>query len=678
MIKIKSRFLIFFLLLILLTAGNFAETEPKPQHLIYSTYLGGTGYERYGSSVKIAVDEKGNIYVTGQTDSFDFPVTYGAYDTSYNGDGDLFITKFNSAGTEIIWSMYLGGSGEDYPRGIAIDPDGNVYITGGTSSLDFPTTSGAYDITYNGIRDAFIAKINSTGTDIIYSTYLGGAYGDCGEDIAVDANGNACVIGYTGSSDFPVTHGAYDVTYNGNGDAFVIKLNSTGTDLLYSTFLGGSDESFDSGKGITVDADGNVYVTGLTHSSDFPTTPGAYDTTHNGNSDVFVTKLNPTGTDLLYSTFLGGNSLDKGCGISIDEEGNAYVAGETSRDFPTTYGAYDTSNNGWTDLFITKLNSTGTGLIYSTYLGGSSWDYYVAITVDVKGNVYVTGCTESFDFPTTSGAYDTTPDENGDVFIVKLNSTGTDLIYSTFLGGTYLDYGQDIAINGSGNVYIAGYTESSDFPTTPGAYDTTYNGNGDVFITKILISVNLTISATTGGTTDPEPGTYTYEEGTEVIVKAIPNDEYEFKSWSGDAGGTDNPITIVLDKDKSVTANFKVLSSPDEPDEPDRCFIATAAYGSPLHVHVDVLRDFRDKYLMPNKFGRKLVNFYYKHSPLVAELIAQNKVLKTTVRIALLPLIAFSYLMIHFGPIITLAMLILIFLLPVLSILLYQKKLKHL
>ena len=643
----------------LLTAGSLAENEPN---LIYSTYLGGEGYEYYSNGAGVSVDAEGNIYVTGTTNSNDFPTTPGTYDT-YNGNGDVFVTKFDPTGRRIIYSIYLGGSGDDYSSGIAVDSDGNVYITGGTSSFNFPTTLDAYDTTHNGAWNVFVTKINSTGTELLYSTYLGGTYLDYGTGIAIDSDGNAYVTGYAGSLDFPTTLDAYDTTHNGSGDAFVTKLNPTGTELVYSTFLGGSatylegiDPSYDTGKGIAVDANGNAYVTGTTHSDDFPTTLGAYDTIYKAAGDAFVAKINSTGTELVYSTFLGGWGIDTGQGIAVDADGDVYIAGFTfgNGGYPITFGAYDISHNGGCDAFITKINSSGTGLIYSTYLGGSYYDYGFAIAIDKSGNAYIVGHTFSFggnpnDFPTTHGAYDTSYNGDADIFAAKINSLGTELIYSTYLGGSDQDSSEEnqgIAVDAEGRIYVVGNTQSLDFPTTSDAYYTTYNGNGDVFVTKILISVSLTISATIGGTTDPEPGTYTYEEGTEVIVKAIPDSGYEFSSWSGDSSGTDNPITITMDSDKSVTANFKVQIPPDEPDKPEGCFIATAAYGSLLHPCVERLRNFRDKHLRTNKFGCKLIDFYYQYSPSIADFIRKHKVLKDIVRIMLWPLIAFSYLVI--------------------------------
>ena len=299
------------------------------------------------------MDASGNVFVTGYTSSSDFPTTAGAYDATANGSHDAFVTKLNPTGAGLVYSTFLGGSSGGLGNGIAVDASGNAFVTG----------------------TAFVTKLNPTGTGLVYSTFLGGSSGDFGNGIAVDASGNAFVTGYTSSSNFPTTAGAYDATFNGGSDAFVTKLNPTGTGLVYSTFLGGSgsSSSSDSGSGIAVDASGNAFVTGYTSSSNFPTTAGAYDATANGGTDAFVTKLNPTGTGLVYSTFLGGSERDYGNGIAVDASGNAFVTGYTdSSNFPTTAGAYDATANGGSDAFVTKLNPTGTGLVYSTFLGGSS------------------------------------------------------------------------------------------------------------------------------------------------------------------------------------------------------------------------------------------------------------------------------------------------------------------
>src|SRR5215208_6646147 len=332
---------------------------------------------------------------------------------------------------------------------------------------------GAYDPRYPLVIDP--------GLD--YSTFLGGTTEDSGVGIAVDGEGRAYVTGTTLSANYPTTPGAFDTTFNGREDAFVTKLNASGSALAYSTFLGGSD--LDQGLGIAV-REGRVYVTGRTESPNYPTTPGAFDTTFNGNRDAFVTKLNASGSALVYSTFLGGSDLDQGESIAVDREGRVYVTGLTqSADFPTTLGAFDRTFNGPNDAFVTKLNASGSALAYSTFLGGSDIDLGGDIAVSGRGSAYVTGFTGSADYPTTSGAFDTSYNGSIDAFVTKLNASGAALAYSTFLGGSDQDEGLGIAVDGEGRAYVTGQTRSANYPTTPGAFDTTFNGNRDAFVTKL-------------------------------------------------------------------------------------------------------------------------------------------------------------------------------------------------
>ena len=286
-------------------------------------------------------------------------------------------------------------------------------------------------------------KLNSTGSGLIYSTYLGGNGIDQGFGIAVDSAGNAYVTGQTQSLDFPTTPGAFDTTSFAANDisCFVTKLNANGSNILYSTWLKGPQHSsagLSRGTDIAVDPSGNAYVVGITGSSEFPTTAGAFARTPAGSSDVFVTKFNPNGSSLVYSTLFGGANNDSDPSIALDAAGNAIVTGFTESDIPTTPGAFDTTYNGGDfDGFVTKFNADGSGLLYSTYLGGSNIDSGSDIAVDAEGNAYVTGITRSTDFPTTcSGAFDTTLSGLEDAFVSKLNSTGTALVYSTYLGGS--------------------------------------------------------------------------------------------------------------------------------------------------------------------------------------------------------------------------------------------------
>ncbi|NMO95095.1 SBBP repeat-containing protein [Paenibacillus lemnae] len=449
--------------------------------LLYSTYLGGAGYD---SSSGIALDASGNAFVTGTTDSINFPTTPGAFDTTPNTGSDVFVTKLNPNGTALVYSTYIGGDAIDEGNSIAVDVMGNAYITGYTNSPDFPTTPGAFDT--SGESDAFITKLNSNGSALVYSTYLGGRSNiDISYSIAVDESGNAYVTGLTQSDDFPTTPGAYDVTFNGLEDAFVTKLNSSGSALVYSTYLGGS--GIDEGYGIAVDILGNAYVTGITTSDNFPTTPGAFSTILSGSDNAFVTKMNPAGSALVYSTYLGGSVSDAGFGLVVDASESIYVTGGTySSDFPTTSGAFSTTYSGNIDAFVTKLNPNGSDLIYSTYLGGSELDTGSSIAVDAFGNAYVTGNTFSSDFPTLPGAFDTSYNGGGDAFVTRVSLTGSDLLFSSYLGGSEQDFGSGIILDAYGTAYVTGSTASANFPATPGAYDISFNGgSSDAFIAKI-------------------------------------------------------------------------------------------------------------------------------------------------------------------------------------------------
>lgn len=448
--------------------------------LKYSTYLGGNsnlGEVGYG----IAVDSSGNAYVTGITTSSNFPVV-NAYDYSLGGY-DAFVTKINPAGNALVYSTFLGGMSMDFGTGIAVDSNGNAYVTGATGSSDFPVVN-AYCKTHQASFDAFVTKFNAAGDGLVYSTYLGGTFYNYGTGIAVDSNGNAYVTGFTQSQDFPLAN-AYDNSLGGNYDAFVTKFNADGDALAYSTYLGGSTNDW--GYGIAVDSSGNAYVTGWTDSSDFPTA-NAYDKSFKGDRDAFVTKFNADGDALSYSTYLGGVSYDEGYGIAVDSSGNAYVTGYTqSPDFPIVQ-AYDNSYNGYQDVFVTKINPTGDALVYSTYLGGSTNDFGTGIAVDSSGNAYVTGHTDSSDFPMVN-APDNSYNGNIDVFVTKLNPAGGALFYSTYLGGGSDDEGYGIAVDSDGNAYMTGYTYSWDFPVV-NAYDSSYNGYQDVFVTVLIVPQN--------------------------------------------------------------------------------------------------------------------------------------------------------------------------------------------
>jgi len=487
--------------------------------LAYSTLLGGSGWD---AGYDIVVDAGGNAYVTGFAGSTDFPTTPGAFQTALLSGPyySAFVTKLNPTGSGLVYSTYLGGSGGEAGHAIAVDAAGHAYVTGATGSPDFPTTLGAFQTVFSSghYYNAFVTKLNPNGSGLIYSTYLGGSGDDAGFRITVDAAGNAYVTGTSGSTDFPTTLGAFQTAHSPFNprceqlsicfDAFVTKLNPIGSALVYSTYLGGSE--LEMGNAIAVDAAGSAYVTGYTYSMDFPTTPGAFHPTPGVVADAFVTKLNLDGSGLAYSTYLGGSGGDAGYAIAVDAGGNAYVTGSTgSVNFPTTPGAFQPVHGSYywflwltlhpdpnlcpnpntclpADAFITKLNPAGSALVYSTYLGGKDSDGGSSIAIDAEGNVHVTGGTASLNFPTTVDAFQhMLPGCCGSAFVAKINPSYPGvlgLLYSTYLGGTYSDSSSGIAVDMGGNAYVVGTTSSSDFPTTPGAFQTSGRG---AFILKI-------------------------------------------------------------------------------------------------------------------------------------------------------------------------------------------------
>ena len=510
----------------------------------YASYVGGSGNDTVAS---IKVDASGNLYMAGYTTSANFPVR-GAAQAAYAGSnspieqaqfGDAFVAKLNPGGTAMLYATYLGGSGDDFATSLSIDAAGNAYIVGATQSANFPTTAGALQRTYKGFTpaddngfynpgDGFVAKLNPTGSALMYSTYLGGALNDLPMGVATDSNGNAIIVGTTKSSDFPTTANALSKTYRGasntgpavGGDAFVSILNAAGTALTYSTFLGG--RGHDLARGVAVDAQNNIYVCGMTSSGDFPVTPGALQSTYQGNENLrdfnhpvghgFVAKISAQGT-IVYATFLGGSLRDGAVAIAVDSTGAAYVAGGTaSADFPTTANAPQKAYKGqgsigtlgdlnYGDAFVSKLNAAGSALVYSTFVGGSADETASDIAIDSAGNAYITGFTLSNDFPVTPDAlqaanagfggqglapnasqgFNTERVRNsGDAFLVKLSAAGA-LTYSSFFGGKNDDAGLAIAVDAAGNAYVAGNTLSTTLATSSGTLQQNYGGAGAQF-----------------------------------------------------------------------------------------------------------------------------------------------------------------------------------------------------
>ncbi|MCP4582964.1 MAG: hypothetical protein GY839_15250, partial [candidate division Zixibacteria bacterium] len=402
---------------------------------------------------------------------------------------------------ELVYSSYLGGIGWEESNGIATGPDGSIYITGNTYSMDFPLES-PYDSTLEFIEDAdvFITRFAPDGGSLIYSTYLGSEDFEISYDIAVDSAGNCYITGKTGSEDFPMVN-AYDSSLAGEDDVFVAKLSAAGDSLLYSTYLGGA--VFEQGRVIALGNNGDIYVTGYTNSPDFPTF-NAYDYSHNGGNDAFVACLTAAG-GLSYCTYLGGSNPDYPYGMVIDSSGNAHIAGCTgSTDFPTA-NAYNENSNGLYDVFITTLAAPGDSLIYSTYVGGGNDDYGWGIALDTNGDIIFGGGTTSADFPMVN------PIDGGfngyyDAFVAKFNASGDSLVYSTYLGGIMYDEVWGLVIDDVGNAIITGGTSSSNFPTTLGAFDEEHNGSYDVFMAQISNSGDSLLYSTYIGGYDPDYG----------------------------------------------------------------------------------------------------------------------------------------------------------------------------
>jgi hypothetical protein len=479
--------------------GGYDHTRPlilDPTVLNYCGYLGGLVDEHANG---IAVDSSGNAYITGYTLSShtSFPVTVGP-DQVHNGDTDAFVAKVRPDGSGLEYCGYIGGSAYDEGRGIAVDSSGHAYIAGNTCSAetqDFPAAIGPH-LLHSGSQDAFVAKVKPDGTDLLYCGYIGGSDYDHGNSIAVDSSGSAYVAGTTFSAQsdgFPVLVGP-GLTYAGGVDAYVAKVEADGSGLVYCGYIGGSE--VEDGKAIAVDGSGSAYVAGRTDSfpaAGFPVTVGP-DVTHNGGQDAFVAKVRADGSGLDYCGYIGGDGDDYCQAIAVDSAGNAYVSGQTSSDettFPETVGPDVTFNDTTScDAFVAKIRAGGAVLDYCGYIGGSSLDDGNAIAVDGAGRAHVTGQTYSDEatFPVVDGPDLTFGGGISDAFVTRVTADGTLLEYCGYIGGSDSEVGKGIALDGSGNAYVAGWTGSSEaegFPLAIGP-DLTYNGGTwDAFVARV-------------------------------------------------------------------------------------------------------------------------------------------------------------------------------------------------
>jgi hypothetical protein len=459
--------------------------DPK---VVYASYWGGSGNEGCDPTP----DPAGNMYVTCGTDSPNLP-TLNAIQPHRGGE-DVYIAKLDRSGTKILYSTYLGSAGgDDEGDSIAVNPQGEAYVSGFASGPDFPTTSGAYDTTFNGgslpgcvcFGDVFVAKLSADGSRLLYSTFVGGSAAEQTNTLALDHDGSVVITGFTGSSDFPTTPGAVKSTFGGGTarfedvptDAFAAKLDPSGSRLVYSTYLGGSGD--DAGKGVALDDAGDAYYTGFTQSPEFPTTPGALKTSFAAGTllNGYVTKLDRSGR-VVWSTYLGGPTRDSGWGIDVDSRRDVYVSGSSIGGFPVTAGAAQGTFGGVRDWFVAKLDRSGSSLDWATYLGGSDFDGLgPTLRVDRQGNADVVGPTLSTDFPTTADAFQAANAGGFDLGIVQLDRTGR-LVFSSYLGGSSdEDNGaSNPALDNEGNFYIGGVSSSPDFPVTPNAIQPAYGG----------------------------------------------------------------------------------------------------------------------------------------------------------------------------------------------------------
>ena len=555
-----------------------------------STYLGGRGTEYVYS---MALDSTGNVYLTGITNSSDFPTTAGAYQDSYQGgEYDVFVTKMSTDLTSLLASTFFGGSDLDYGSDLKLDNSWNVYLTGMTSSSDFPVTPGAYQIQSTGGHEAFVARFSNSLDVLQACTFIGGSDYDTGSSLALGESGQVHLVGRTKSSDFPVIPGAYDTLFNGDYDVFIASLSAGLDQLLAATYLGGSGADY--ATTLALDLSGQVVVAGYTASADFPVTEGVFDTSFSDVYDVFISRFSGSLTTLEASTYLGGLDDDRCQSIALDAYGNVYLTGSSkSSSYPGTVGAYDPGHNGSWDVFVTKMPAKLGAVLSSTFLGSSGIDQGYDLALDSEGNVYVTGFTQSSAFPMTEDTYDETI-SGTDVFVAKFAAVNSYLLTINQTGegvGSVkskdggIDCGSDCS-----ELYDEGFKVT--LTATPDS-DSVFGGwRGDVFSTDNPLAVTVDSEKTITASFAPASATYTltivksgpgngtvtsedeqiscgevcsavYEAGTLVKLTAAPDEFSGFDGWTGDVYGEEKTISFLMDSNKTVIVVFGPTPLPD-------------------------------------------------------------------------------------------------------------------
>ena len=489
---------------LLLLLGSLKISAAQNDQLLFSTYLGGNLAD---TAAAIATDPAGNVYLTGSTQSILFPaaraINHGV-DVDEYAHGvhgvDVFVAKFNSDGSELVyvlWFNAINAADVDEGYGIAVDSSGSAYVTGHTRSADFCTLFGdvpGYDTTHNGDSDAFLLKVKPDGSGLDYCTFVGGSDWDIARAVILDTNNNAIISGATWSTDFPITNDAIQSTNTGQRDIFIAQLDASGTELTYASYWGGTGQ--EETRGMALGTNGNLALTGWSNSTDLPTTPDSFAPDYGGEFDGFLLQLSSDLDEIDFATYLGGSGEDRATAVVLDDHNTVTVSGYTlSSDFPISPSAYQSNLAGGWDSFVLRLGAgaraehgrSGHSLRYSTYLGGSGDDESLGLVVDTNGIATVTGTTNSTDFPITPQAYTATLAGEQDVFVAQISPNGRQLLYGSYLGGLENDGGTAVVQTTPNSFIFTGSTRSTDFPTTPGAYDTRPNGDYDIFVTQLTL-----------------------------------------------------------------------------------------------------------------------------------------------------------------------------------------------